>query len=106
MTELSFSDITLDIEDLPSRAAALGEEQADDILGGYGFGRRMMRLRRRVRGRMRSRSRSRRRGSRGRPPRRQARRSPKRRSKRGNFMRKAKFHDRMAQRYRSMASRA
>ena len=102
MTELSFSDITLDIDDLPSRAAALGEEQTDDILGGWGWRVRLRRGRKGSRGRARRRASSRRRNTR-RPPRRRARRSPARRNRRAGFMRKAAFHDRMASRYRSMA---
>lgn len=112
MTTLSFSDLSLNISDLPTRAKGLGEEETSDILGGFGsFGsmrrRRMMKIRRRraasIARRRRAAMSRRRQSSRKRRP------SPRRRGNpaaRAALMRKASFHGRMASMYRARARRA
>jgi len=100
MSDLSFSDLSITIEDLPTRAQAMGEEQSVDILGGWGsFRRRFRRVRRSVRSSYR---RGRSWANRGRRVVRRAARRPLR----TGLLLKARYHSRMASYYRRAAARS
>ncbi len=108
---LEFSDITLEIEDLPSRAQAIGEEAGADVMGGFSRAQRIRRIRaiRRAR-RMRALAARRRRGGSRRRPTRSIRRrpSPRRRGNpalRRSLLKRAAFHSRTAASLRSKARR-
>lgn len=109
MTELKFADISISVEDLPTRASALSDEAQGDVLGGFSWGRRRNRFRRISKRRIMAMRKAKRKSSSKKTSfarkANDSRRKPKR-SKRSSYLAKAAFHGRMASRYKSLAGRA
>lgn len=107
MTELKFADISISVEDLPTRASALNDEAQGDVLGGFSWSkrrslfskmnkRRILAARKAKRKSIAKRKTFTRKTSSSRKP---------KRSKRSSYLAKAAFHGRMASKYKSLAGR-
>ncbi len=108
MTELKFAEISISVEDLPTRASALSDEAQGDVLGGWSWGRRRNRFRRISKRRIMAMRKAKRKSSSKKDYLKQKtiKKTKSKRSKRGSYLAKAAFHGRMASKYKSLAGRA